>query len=188
VDGVVDVETEQACTACHGSDDDPAPPLDLAGNMDTEAPGVGAHRIHVTGTSRSRAVACESCHLVPEHLLDEGHVDTSGPAEVRLTGAAVAFGGTAEYTNGRCQNTSCHGGVFPDGHASGATDPEPVWTRVDGSQTDCGGCHGMPPPRPHPRGDLNPTCNACHENIEADNRTFRRPDLHVDGEVTFLVP
>ena len=188
VDGIVDVETRLACTACHGSGDDPAPPRDLRGNTETEAPGVGAHRVHVAGTARSLAVPCETCHLVPERLLDQGHVDTVAPAEVRLTGAAVAFGGVASYTNGRCENTSCHGGVFPEGHASGATHAAPRWTRVDGSQAACGGCHGLPPPAPHPRGDLNPTCSVCHENIEPDNRTFRRPELHVDGEVTFVLP
>jgi len=188
VDGIVDVATDLACTACHGSDDDPAPPRALAGDTSTEAPGVGAHRIHVAGTSRSRSVPCNTCHVVPERLLAEGHVDSAGPAEVRLTGRAVAFGGTAQYSNGRCENTSCHGGVFPEGHASGATHPAPLWTRVDGSEANCGGCHGLPPPAPHPRGDLNPTCSACHENIEPDNLTFRRPELHVDGEVTFVLP
>jgi predicted CxxxxCH...CXXCH cytochrome family protein len=188
VDGIVDVETELACTACHGSDDDPAPPRDLTGNSDSEAPGVGAHHVHVAGTSRSRPVACNTCHRVPSRLLAEGHVDTPGPAEVRLTGVAVAFGGEAKYTNGRCENTACHGGAFPEGNESGATHAAPLWTRVDGSQAACGGCHGLPPPAPHPRGDLNPTCSVCHENIEPDNRTFRRPELHVDGEVTFLLP
>jgi hypothetical protein len=46
----------------------------------------------------------------------------------------------------------------------------------------------LPPPAPHPRGDLNPTCSACHENIDPDNLTFNRPDLHVDGIVTFTLP
>jgi predicted CxxxxCH...CXXCH cytochrome family protein len=188
VDGTVDVQTELACTACHGSGDDPAPPRDLAGDTATDAPGVGAHRIHVRGTPRSRAVGCNTCHVVPEQLLDEGHVDSAAPAEVRLRGVAVAFGGRAEYTNGRCENTACHGGVFPDGNASGATHPAPLWSRVDGSQASCGGCHGLPPPAPHPRGDLNPTCSVCHENIEPDNRTFSHPELHVDGEVTFILP
>lgn len=188
VDGSVDVAIDRSCSACHGRGDDPAPPRDLAGNTATSGAGVGAHQTHVSGTARSRAVACKVCHLVPERVLDEGHVDTASPAEVRLTGIAVAFGGEASYTNGRCENTSCHGAVFPEGHASGATNSSPLWTRVDGSQATCGSCHGLPPPAPHPRGDLNPTCSACHETIEPDNRTFRRPDLHVNGEVDFVVP
>jgi hypothetical protein len=31
-------------------------------------------------------------------------------------------------------------------------------------------------------------CSACHENIAPDNQTFIRPELHVDGVVTYDVP
>jgi predicted CxxxxCH...CXXCH cytochrome family protein len=187
VDGIVDVTTDQSCTLCHGNDN-PAPPRDLLGNTSTRSPGVGAHQVHLAGTERSRAVPCGECHVVPDRLLDVGHVDTAGTAEVSFSGAAVAFGGVASYTGGGCQNTACHGGVFPEGHRSGGTNTAPDWTRVNGTEADCGACHGLPPPAPHPRGDLNPTCSACHENIESDNVSFTLPELHVDGIVTFSVP
>jgi hypothetical protein len=45
----------------------------------------------------------------------------------------------------------------------------------------------LPPPPPHPYAALNPVCSACHENIAPDNTTFERPELHVDGVVTFGV-
>jgi hypothetical protein len=35
---------------------------------------------------------------------------------------------------------------------------------------------------------LNPICNACHEDIAPDNKTFLHPELHGDGIVTFTVP
>lgn len=184
VDGVVDVTTDQSCMSCHG-DRDPAPPRDLAGNTRSSAPGVGAHRTHLDGTPRSRAVACAECHRVPERLLDPGHVDSTSPAEVTLSGVALSFGPGAAYENGRCTNTSCHGALFPLGNESGGTNVAPRWTRVDGTEAACGSCHGLPPPAPHPRGELNPICSACHENIEPDNVTFSRPELHVDGVVTF---
>lgn len=184
VDGIVDVTAEPSCTSCHG-DEDPAPPRDLAGNTESSAPGVGAHRTHLDGTPRSRAVRCSECHQVPERLLDAGHVDSAGPAEVTLSGVALSFGAGAAYENGRCTNTSCHGAVFPLGNESGGSNVTPQWTRVDGSEAACGSCHGLPPPAPHPRGELNPVCSACHENIESDNVTFLRPELHVDGVVTF---
>jgi predicted CxxxxCH...CXXCH cytochrome family protein len=186
VDGIVDVTTDQSCTSCHG-DEDPAPPFDLAQNTETAAPGVGAHRTHLDGTPRSRPLACTECHQVPERLLDPGHVDSSGPSEVTLSGVAVSFGEGAVYENGRCSNTSCHGAIFPEGRASGGTNVAPEWTRVNGTEAACGSCHALPPPAPHPRGDLNPTCSACHENIEPDNVTFNRPELHVDGTVTFVL-
>jgi hypothetical protein len=78
--------------------------------------------------------------------------------------------------------------VFPEGHASGGSNTAPSWTTVDGTQAACGACHGLPPPRPHPKAELNPVCNACHKNIASDNTTFLRPELHVDGIVTFELP
>lgn len=185
VDGRVDVDLGADCAHCHGDAESPAPPRDLSGATATTAPGVGAHRAHLTASDRARAVPCDTCHQVPSEVLDAGHVDSVLPAEVIFSGAANAFGGAARYVNGRCEDTACHGGAFPDQHASGGTEPAPTWTRVDGSQATCGSCHALPPPAPHPRADLNPTCNACHANIAPDNRTFLRPELHVDGVVTF---
>jgi predicted CxxxxCH...CXXCH cytochrome family protein len=187
VDGIVEVDVPTKCTACHGGDN-PAPPTDLEGNTLTSAAGVGAHQTHVRGTARSRAVPCAECHLVPKTVLDPGHLDSARPAEVTFSGAAIAFGATPTYANGTCQNTACHGAQFPNGHASGGAHTVPTWTRVNGTEAACGSCHGLPPPPPHPLGSLNPTCNACHKNIAADNRTFLRPDLHADGIVTFDVP
>jgi predicted CxxxxCH...CXXCH cytochrome family protein len=139
------------------------------------------------GEGRALPVPCETCHVVPEHTLDPGHVDTARPAEVALSGTAAAFGGAPEYKGGTCRDTSCHGAVFPDGNDSGGTNRAPTWTKVDGTQAACGACHGLPPPPPHPYGSLNPTCSKCHEDIASDNVTFVHPERHVDGVVTFEV-
>jgi predicted CxxxxCH...CXXCH cytochrome family protein len=187
VDGIVDLTKTNACTACHGSLN-PAPPRDLDGSTDTTAPGVGAHQTHVLGTARSRKVPCSECHLVPTTVLATGHLDSTRPAEVVFSGAAVAAGVTASYSNGTCKNTACHGAQWESGNASGGSLTSPTWTRVDGTQATCGSCHGLPPPPPHPYGALNPVCSACHEDIAPDNQTFVRPDLHGDGLVTFTVP
>ena len=185
VDGTIDVAVPDDCTACHGSDGNPAPPADTSGHTDTTFSGVGAHRTHVLGTRRSRAVPCGECHVVPEHVLDPGHIDTARPAEVRFTGVALAYGGAPAYENGSCRDTSCHGAEFADGNDSGGTNTAPTWTKVDGSQAPCGACHSLPPPRPHPYLELNPVCNDCHKDINRDNKTFSHPELHVDGKVTF---
>lgn len=187
VDGVVDVHVEPSCTSCHG-DVDAAPPPDVSGGEAPTLPGVGAHRTHVTGTSRSRAVPCGECHVVPEEPLAAGHLDSAGPAEVVFSGVATAFGAAPAYENGRCENSACHGAVFPHGHRSGGSNTTPIWTRADGTQAACGSCHGLPPPPPHPYGALNPDCSRCHENVAPDNVSFVRPDLHVDGVVTFTLP
>ena len=186
VDGKVNLDFDQSCNSCHGSVETPAPPTDLAGNLATSAPGVGAHQTHLLGTPHAAKVTCETCHLVPATALANGHIDTSPPAEVVFSGAALAFGAKPVYQDGSCQNTSCHGAVLPRGHASGGSNNRPSWAIVDGSQASCGTCHGLPPPAPHPL----PTfpCHDCHFNVADDDVSFLRPDLHVDGVVTFALP
>jgi len=184
VNGVVDVDFDQSCTACHGSTT-PAPPRDVAGNVSTSSPGVGAHQAHLSTSPNFRPVQCSECHQEPSSASSPGHMDSALPAELVFSGVAAAFGATPTYSGGSCQGTACHGGSFPDGHNSGGSNTAPLWTRVDGSQAACGACHGLPPPRPHPY----PTdCSQCHKNISSDNLTFIRGDLHVDGQVTFELP
>jgi len=182
VDGVVQVSLDAACNACHGGTN-AAPPRDLLGNDATSFAGVGAHQTHVLGTARSRPVPCNECHLVPAALLAPGHMDSAAPAELVFSGVALGNGAAPHYEQGSCSATSCHGDVFPEGRPSGGNHTVPVWTAVDGTQAACGTCHGLPPPPPHP----NPTfpCHQCHANLGADDVTFVRPDLHVDGIVTF---
>jgi predicted CxxxxCH...CXXCH cytochrome family protein len=187
VDGIVDVAVDKSCTACHGGAN-PAPPKDLSGSSSTTSPGVGAHQTHILGTARSRPVACGECHVVPENVLDAGHMDSPPPAELTFSGVALAYGAAPVYASGSCQSSACHGAVFPDGHASGGSNTTPLWTTVDGTQAACGTCHGLPPPAPHPKVEFNPICSACHEDIAPDNATFVHPELHVDGVVTFTVP
>ncbi|HVY25382.1 MAG TPA: CxxxxCH/CxxCH domain-containing protein [Polyangiaceae bacterium] len=186
VDGKVDVSFDQSCGSCHGNAKNAAPPRSVIGETATSVLGIGAHQTHVLGTASSRAVPCETCHVVPKAVLDPGHVDTPLPAEVTFSGTALANGATPTYQSGRCSGTPCHGATFPKQHASGGSNTTPRWNVVDGSQAACGSCHGLPPPAPHPL----PTfpCHSCHEDIGDDDQTFTHPGLHVDGKVTFAVP
>ena len=184
VNGMVEVAFDPSCNACHGGEN-PAPPIDVAGNTRTTASGVGAHQTHVLGTERSRAVPCEECHTVPSDVFDLGHMDTARPAELTFSGAALANGASPQYENGTCSSTPCHGAVATPDAESGGTNTIPTWTRVGTGEADCGSCHGLPPPPPHPL----PTypCHMCHGNVSDDGVTFTRPELHVDGIVTFAV-
>jgi predicted CxxxxCH...CXXCH cytochrome family protein len=184
VNGHVDVSFDQSCNSCHG-DKNAAPPLDVAGNETTAAPGVGAHQSHLANTGRARPVPCSDCHVVPQSVLAAGHMDSDRPAELTFSGAATANGATPSYQGGTCQNTACHGAVLSEG-PSGGSNTAPTWTVVDGTQAACGACHALPPPPPHPL----PTypCHQCHFNLNADDVTFNRPDLHVDGKVTLQLP
>lgn len=180
VDGVVDASVPQPCNACHGDGASSAPPADLAGNTDTSFVGVGAHRAHVEGTSTSRAVPCSECHRVPDQTLDSLHIDTRGPAELRFSGVARAFGGSPRFDGNTCSDTYCHGDRFVLGHDSGGEHTVPVWTLTDGSQSTCTSCHGLPPPPPHPAGPL--FCSDCHPNIGFP-LVILDPDSHVNGIV-----
>jgi predicted CxxxxCH...CXXCH cytochrome family protein len=184
VNGVVDVDFQAGCTSCHGAES-PAPPRDVAGHSDSSFAGVGAHQAHLGAGVRARAVACTDCHVVPDQPFAVGHLDSALPAELSFSGVATAFDAAPTYQNGACASTACHGGKFPGTHRSGGSNITPVWTKVDGTQATCGSCHGLPPPPPHP---YQSNCSQCHENMAPDNLSFVRPDLHVDGSVTFTWP
>ncbi len=161
VDGRVDVQVPTSCQACH-----------------TLENASGAHQTHVLGTSTSRAVPCRECHEVPSQVLDAGHIDSFPPAELSFSGVATAYGITPVYSGSSCQQSTCHGSVMQKGRESGGTLTVPTWSIVDGSQTACGTCHGLPPPIGHPQVD---DCSSCHANVRPDNVSFFNPDLHVNG-------
>lgn len=185
VDGHVDVSFDTGCSSCHGNETSPAPPRDLLGNSLSSSAGVGAHRAHLSGSARARAVPCESCHRVPKHVLETGHVDTPLPAEVIFSGAALGASAKPEYAAGSCRNSSCHGASFPEGRPSGGSNTAPRWTGGP-AEAACGSCHGLPPPPPHPLATY--PCHACHGDVAEDDVSFLHPELHVDGVVTFRLP
>lgn len=173
VDGLAQIGREDSCAGCHGGDGSPAPPIDLAGNVFTTAPGVGAHRSHLEAANRiSKPVPCASCHLVPDEVGSPGHIDTVGPAEVVLT----AGGWNRESET--CAGTACHGPA------------QPTWTRVDLGEAACGTCHDLPPAAPWHEGvtTIN-QCVTCHPstvdgfgNIRVDGPAGDESE-HIDGDV-----
>lgn len=189
-------KAREQCTECHGGTLDPpkefpewlaAPPYNLSGETDVQARGNGAHEAHLRGSGKARALLCKECHVLPETTDAPGHIDSPYPAELIFSGpAAAAFEATPVFdpATQTCKQTFCHGGYFVGGRPSGGRVPEPRWTDNSGAPAACDGCHGLPPPEPHPRAD---TCSDCHMNIGTD-RTFTEPDLHVDGKVTFYLP
>jgi predicted CxxxxCH...CXXCH cytochrome family protein len=160
-----------ACSQCHGSDDNAAPPRALGGGTSTDLVAVGAHQAHLTSPNMGHPLECNECHVVPETKDDPGHIDDdSWFAE--LTWGPIATGGGAyspvwDHGAMTCANTECHGGA-------GATVPAPVWTQLDGSARACGACHGNPPPSPHP---ASTACADCHP-------TGNGPE-HMNGVVDF---
>jgi predicted CxxxxCH...CXXCH cytochrome family protein len=173
-DGLPD---EIGCTSCHGHDQDPAPPPSVSGERNTAAVEVGAHSQHLNDSAIRKAIACGECHLVPESVGAEGHVD-GYPAEVdfgilaRNQGAEPSW----DHAGATCSSVYCHGATL-----TGGLHTEPLWTRVDGTQVSCSGCHGNPPPAPHP---ANSNCNLCHpETVAADGKIDVEAGKHIDGEL-----
>lgn len=180
----------EECITCHGGMLEPpfeaAPPYNLSGETEQGARGNGAHEAHLVGGGRARVVPCGDCHLVPEAEDAPGHMDSEYPAEVELLGVARAFRAQPEFVSAEstCRNTFCHGGSFIGGRPSGGTHTEPKWHSTDPDTASCTGCHGAPPPAPHPDEDQ---CSDCHHDIRVDG-SFSHPELHVDGTVTFYLP
>lgn len=157
---------------CHGTDSSNAPPMGIAGVADTTSVGVGAHQQHMNPAPTWHArIACADCHVVPQAVGDAGHIDGDNKAEVTFSMTA----GAGSTWSGTTCTTKCHGST-----AIGAAAPNPEWTRVDGSQSQCGSCHGTPPPAPHPT-DTN--CASCHPTMEEGSLTFRDPASHINGVV-----
>ncbi|MCA9550587.1 MAG: CxxxxCH/CxxCH domain-containing protein, partial [Myxococcales bacterium] len=142
---------EGGCRSCHGDLKSPAPPKALDGSEDPSSPGVGAHRAHLFGIGLSKPVACTECHIEPETVDAPGHIDTDPPAELTWGPLATALGQAPEWDRATltCVNTYCHGATL-----SGGNMKTPAWTDTTGDATECGACHGDPPPDPHPNSQL----------------------------------
>jgi predicted CxxxxCH...CXXCH cytochrome family protein len=173
------------CTRCHGRDGNPAPPRSLRGETSTTARGVGAHQLHLRDTAIRQAVACAECHVVPATLSAPSHVHgpllTWGPLATGR-GSRPAF----EQAAARCSGVYCHGG---NAAIHGGSRTTPIWTYAAepdyaaGGEAACGGCHGWPPPAPHPQ---LTSCAGCHgRTVRADGTIDVAGGLHVNGTVDF---
>ena len=181
INGHVDVAADLACTYCHGSEANPAPPVSVTGGTSTALRGVGAHQSHVAAGRISNVVACNECHIVPTSADDPGHYDNDLPAEVTF-GALARTGGSAPGWDGStCSDTYCHNPDPDDLNPSRLL--APVWTTVGGSQEQCGSCHGYPPWSPsHPTRSTR--CSSCHSTVVAsDDVTILDKAKHINGSV-----
>lgn len=176
IDGTIQVES-LACSSCHGSEHSAAPPPDVEGNTEPEAPGVGAHMAHLKA-ERSRPLACEECHVLPPDSSPLSHVNGTR-AEVVLRGVGLAHNSDASWDpeEASCSATWCHA----PGRAESS--PGPIWT--DAGALGCDSCHGLPPKAPHPPVEQ---CEFCHADVVSEGLTITTPALHVNGIVEVDVP
>ncbi|MBW2278318.1 MAG: CxxxxCH/CxxCH domain-containing protein, partial [Deltaproteobacteria bacterium] len=176
MNGEIDFGTDE-CNLCHGSEDNDAPPLDTLGNDAETEVTVGAHQSHLAVSDWHREVVCEDCHVVPEEWDDDDHLDDP-PAEVTWSDLAGADDATPSFDRDAavCAGVYCHGTTLQPG----GTLTEPTWTNVDGTQVECGTCHGEPPGGGHPTTNQ---CFRCHEDVIDEELNFIAPELHINGTV-----
>ena len=167
------------------------PFANVAGETSPDILTVGAHTSHYTSARNLTSnVTCASCHIVPDSVWAEGHIDTSAYAEVNFGPLGdVAAVGTAtswDRDTGTCSNIYCHGawayeradstGKFVTGNNITMT-----WTKpVEGIL--CGTCHNLPP-----MGHIDISaisCSTCHPATVApgDNSTIIGLDRHISGD------
>ena len=192
----------EACNTCHGDFNNPdriAPPRDINGDTSTTVLGVGAHTKHLYETTIGNQVSCSNCHKVPQNLDSPGHVDSGLPAEVTLSGQAVAHGASnASYNHadGSCANTYCHGNftfykdstslrnqfAYTADKITGISHSV-VWNKVDGSQIECGSCHGLPPAGHITRDITLKDCAGCHVGVVDEFGNIIDKTKHMNGKI-----
>jgi len=174
-DGASAVDSK--CTRCHGGVESSggAPPRSVKGESATTARAVGAHTAHVNGGAHlAPALACDACHVAPDPAAPMAHVD--GRVAVSFGVLAKANGVAAAWNPEAATCTVyCHGASMA---AAGGDAKPPVWTKVDGTQADCGSCHGAPPPAPHPQ---RTDCARCHPGSMTLAGAATAPARHLDG-------
>lgn len=176
IDGVLDVSVE--CTTCHGSNGNPAPPVDVAGRTSTSLRTVGAHRSHLGPSTWHLEFKCNDCHLVPTRWDDPGHIDLA-PAELTWSAHATAKGANPTFDGVTCSGAYCHGATI-----AGGSNKTPTWTDLSGAQKACGTCHSLPPTSiPHLPSMTLAQCGTCHPAVINTSVQWVDPSLHINGLV-----
>lgn len=195
------------CSTCHGGLG-ASPPRSIAGESSPAIRGVGAHAIHLSGSSISDAISCGECHSVPGSVSDAGHLDMTRPADVLLASTLANTTTNESHTvdydlqlplvepnsaydaeHLTCGSTYCHGD-FKNGNAF-----SPVWNDPSGVQMACGTCHGDTSrpagagralPRTSEAGGTHPnstSCSACHSGVIDANGVIVNKSKHINGKL-----
>ncbi|MCC7386162.1 MAG: hypothetical protein IT384_30235 [Deltaproteobacteria bacterium] len=179
-----------ACSFCHGSVENAAPPRDVTGNWDpTVGAAIGAHQAHLTPSIWHRDVACEDCHLVPILPGIDRTVPTHMNGRPDLDFGPRSQGGRYDTSTNGCGGVYCHGATLRGDAPGPASNREPTWTRLGGTEDACGqACHTLPPGGGHPA--VTGGCEACHgESIARFDSTtpsassWTNEELHINGQV-----
>jgi len=184
------------CSVCHGSNDNAAPPEDLAENSGTYHVTVGAHQAHVSGTKLTTNMLgnCTTCHSdVPAFDVASHINDGTSNSEVIFSNIGNDFTTNSpnwDRNSATCSNVYCHGAfTFPEHDNNFAYEDSAMlgtyqtmtWNSVGSYQAICGSCHGLPP-EGHIASALN-ECANCHPNVVDSNLNIVGKSLHINGRV-----
>lgn len=201
-----EIKGPEACNTCHGKFNDAnriAPPREPDGDTLTTSPGVGAHVSHLYSNSLGSTIECNTCHVVPDSVYQEGHLNPQIPGGVIFALLSVHNGANPEFdsNNYTCSNTYCHGNFtfFKDSAAAqnkfiyndsvtvnGQTamlgnNKTVKWTKVDGTEAQCGSCHGLPP-EGHKYAPLK-DCAGCHVGVIDSDGNIIDQSKHINGVI-----
>ncbi len=183
------------CIHCHGgfdpNDKSGAPPYGLRGEFSDTTLAVGAHIIHLRGSSMAGRMPCVSCHHVPVFVSDSVHLDyaPTDPNPITDSIAEITWGGLSNISGGAvwsradssCASTYCHGNF-----TGGNINNKPAWTKKN--QADCGSCHdiGVDPAQLAWKHYFHVAaaglrCADCHAGTVDTLFNFVNAALHVNG-------
>jgi len=168
---------QSACSYCHGSAANAAPPRAVNGATDTTARGVGAHQAHVTDGALHKAFGCAECHPTPDRPSSPGHNNRT--VDVRFGALALTGPTSPVWSGATCASVYCHGATI-----AGGSNKAPTWTSVGSGEAACGTCHGVPPPNAAHVGVPGSTsaCAGCHPaTVLASGQIDVAGGKHVDG-------
>lgn len=169
---------------------------DVRNHTSTDSITVGAHTSHIRAShSLTQPIDCNECHVVPDSLFAEGHLDSDDIAEITFSSFVSDSGRIVPIwnrDNASCSQIYCHGNfVFPKAesqnpwiYAEGydsimGNDTTIIWT--ESGFSECGTCHDLPPKGHNPVYIL---CGGCHSSVVAsDNVTIIDKAKHINGEI-----
>jgi len=196
------------CTFCHNSNQTnaggTANAYPTAASPFRSAADVGAHAVHMTGTSgiMDGGVLCADCHVVPAAITDAGHMDelgvapyTQAPADVPFpagSDALLASYAAVYYNSTVTCDVYCHSAYDGAAADTKGTNTLPLWTddwaTYDANSTCATACHLVPPETAtHDNGGSWYTlseCNTCHNTSTTD--TGNPPTMgaaHINGSI-----
>ncbi|UCH61810.1 MAG: CxxxxCH/CxxCH domain-containing protein [Fidelibacterota bacterium] len=185
-----------ACDNCHNTQANDSF-IDVRNQTGTDLVTVGTHTSHYTHPdSLTVNIDCASCHLIPDSVWAEGHIDETPYAEVPFgipTTADSTFTLSWDRNSATCSNSYCHGNfrfekatssniwIYADSLIVG-NNQTVTWTDTLTAENRCATCHSYPP-----TGHLQlSACGDCHTSVAGeDHLSIIDTQKHINGRADY---